>query len=308
MDNFREWLSDNLRYILLGLFIILALAVIFLGIRFLSSRVGSDDETAQVQQEASDDEIKEDASADAAANEPTAAPEGTVAPEKVPLEKEAYPEVTTVIQTYYTALGNKDTAGIKSVVDSLDATEEAKITKDPFIEDYGDVETYTVEGPSEGTYVVFARYTYKFKDIDTAVPGLSQLYVCTDEDGKLYIATREQDQQTQEYIENTLDLQEVQELREEVEADYETALESDENLRDFIENIGVGTSKAASAAEGDQLTVKSDCNVRSEPSEEGEILGKLGEGQQVTKMGSEGDWIEITYEEQTGYVRSDLFE
>ena len=51
MDNFREWLSDNLRYILLGLFIILALAVIFLGIRFLSSRVGSDDETAQVQQE-----------------------------------------------------------------------------------------------------------------------------------------------------------------------------------------------------------------------------------------------------------------
>ena len=308
MDNFREWLSDNLRYILLGLFIILALAVIFLGIRFLSSRVGSDDETAQVQQEASDDEIKEDASADAAANEPTAAPEGTVAPEKVPLEKEAYPEVTTVIQTYYTALGNKDTAGIKSVVDSLDSTEEAKITKDPYIEDYGDVETYTVEGPSEGTYVVFARYTYKFKDIDTAVPGLSQLYVCTDEDGKLYIATREQDQQTQEYIENTLDLQEVQELREEVEADYETALESDENLRDFIENIGVGTSKAASAAEGDQLTVKSDCNVRSEPSEEGEILGKLGEGQQVTKMGSEGDWIEITYEEQTGYVRSDLFE
>lgn len=308
MDNFREWLSDNLRYILLGLFIILALAVIFLGIRFLSSRVGSDDETAQMQQEASDDEIKEDASADAAANEPTAAPEGTVAPEKVPLEKEAYPEVTTVIQTYYTALGNKDTAGIKSVVDSLDATEEAKITKDPYIEDYGDVETYTVEGPSEGTYVVFARYTYKFKDIDTAVPGLSQLYVCTDEDGKLYIATREQDQQTQEYIENTLDLQEVQELREEVEADYETALESDENLRDFIENIGVGTSKAASAAEGDQLTVKSDCNVRSEPSEEGEILGKLGEGQQVTKMGSEGDWIEITYEEQTGYVRSDLFE
>ena len=308
MDNFREWLSDNLRYILLGLFIILALAVIFLGIRFLSSRVGSDDETAQVQQEASDEEIKEDASADAAANEPTAAPEGTVAPEKVPLEKEAYPEVTTVIQTYYTALGNKDTAGIKSVVDSLDATEEAKITKDPYIEDYGDVETYTVEGPSEGTYVVFARYTYKFKDIDTGVPGLSQLYVCTDEDGKLYIATREQDQQTQEYIENTLDLQEVQELREEVEADYETALESDENLRDFIENIGVGTSKAASAAEGDQLTVKSDCNVRSEPSEEGEILGKLGEGQQVTKMGSEGDWIEITYEEQTGYVRSDLFE
>lgn len=30
LDNFREWLSDNLRYILLGLAILLALVLLFL--------------------------------------------------------------------------------------------------------------------------------------------------------------------------------------------------------------------------------------------------------------------------------------
>ena len=36
LDNFREWLSDNLRYILLGLAILVVLVVLFFGIRHLS--------------------------------------------------------------------------------------------------------------------------------------------------------------------------------------------------------------------------------------------------------------------------------
>ena len=33
LDNFREWLSDNLRYILLGLAILVVLLVLFFGVR-----------------------------------------------------------------------------------------------------------------------------------------------------------------------------------------------------------------------------------------------------------------------------------
>ena len=36
LDNFREWLSDNLRYILLGLAILVVLVVLFFGIRALT--------------------------------------------------------------------------------------------------------------------------------------------------------------------------------------------------------------------------------------------------------------------------------
>ena len=36
MDNFREWLSDNLRYILLGLAVLLVVVIAFFAIRLIS--------------------------------------------------------------------------------------------------------------------------------------------------------------------------------------------------------------------------------------------------------------------------------
>ena len=42
MDNFREWLSDNLRYILLGLAIILILTIAILAVRFIGAGIGGD--------------------------------------------------------------------------------------------------------------------------------------------------------------------------------------------------------------------------------------------------------------------------
>ena len=46
MDNFREWVSDNLRYILLGLAVIVLAVALFFGIRFLTSAVGDKDADA----------------------------------------------------------------------------------------------------------------------------------------------------------------------------------------------------------------------------------------------------------------------
>ena len=42
MDDFREWLSDNLRYIMLGLGIVLVLAILFFGIRFLTNKLSDE--------------------------------------------------------------------------------------------------------------------------------------------------------------------------------------------------------------------------------------------------------------------------
>ena len=56
------------------------------------------------------------------------------------------------------------------------------------------------------------------------------------------------------------------------------------------------------------MTVTEGCNVRAEASDESEIIGGLDEGTQVEKTGQEGDWIQINYEGQTGYVFSSLLE
>ena len=67
------------------------------------------------------------------------------------------------------------------------------------------LETYTVEGARRKELMWCSPDTLtNSKILIAAVPGLSQLYVCTDEDGKLYIATREQDQQTAGVYRETL--------------------------------------------------------------------------------------------------------
>ena len=63
LDNFREWLSDNLRYILLGLAILIVLVLLFFGIKALTSVFSKDDEPktqAEEPVESSDDAEKEE--------------------------------------------------------------------------------------------------------------------------------------------------------------------------------------------------------------------------------------------------------
>lgn len=308
MGNFREWLSDNLRYILLGLFIILALIAILLGIKFVSSKVNTNDTKDQVSQENPNDQ-KDSTVEDAEVNsntEPTSIPEKEVSSGDA-LEKNTYPEVNAIIQKYYTALGSKDIEGLQNIVDNLDETEQAKIVKDQYLENYSGVEAYTKKGLADGCYIVLARYNYKFKDIDGQVPGLSQLYLCTNEDGSLYISM-EQDEETQKYIQDAVQAEDAQKLIKSVQEEYKTVLEANEKLKNFISSLGVATSNASKAEDGSSVIIKGSCNIRAEANEEAEILGELEAGQQVTKRGSDGDWIQIEYDGVTGYVRSDLFE
>ena len=115
MDDFREWLSDNLRYILLGLAIIAVLLVLFFGIRFLTSTFGDDSKKEQKvteQQKDTEKEQKEEKkdTEDDQEKEPeaTATPAPTEEPKQEnPLEKNEYPTVNALIQQYYTALAQR---------------------------------------------------------------------------------------------------------------------------------------------------------------------------------------------------------
>ena len=56
------------------------------------------------------------------------------------------------------------------------------------------------------------------------------------------------------------------------------------------------------------LTVTEGCNVRAEASSDSDIIGGLDAGDQVVKVGQEGDWIQIDYDGETGYVYSGLLQ
>ena len=128
MDDFREWLSDNLRYFMLGGAILIIVVVLFFSIRACSGsnkgNSGDGQKTTSENQgnvpssptsEGESDEKKEDAN---------------------PMET-ADADITALIKSYYQALGEKDIATLKTLEDDFTPSDESKVTnlKD-YIEGY----------------------------------------------------------------------------------------------------------------------------------------------------------------------------
>lgn len=302
MDKFREWLSDNLRYIILVVGILLLLALIFFGIRAVSGVINNGGDDTNSEQNADSSENGDTSIEPSESATPTATPVD-------PLEKNAYPEVNTLINTYYKALGDRDVDTLKTLVDNFDPSEEAKIKNAQYIDGYSEVEVYTKPGMTEDAYVVFAKYNYLCSGISTPVPALSQLYVVKDETGSYKISqTAENDATIQAYISELMGDEDVKKLVADTQEAYDSAQESDTDLKEFLDNLGNASSQTLEADEGTMLTANEGCNVRQEANSDSEVLGALEEGDQVKKIGVEGDWIQVEFDNETGYVFHSLLQ
>jgi uncharacterized protein YgiM (DUF1202 family) len=305
LDNFREWLSDNLRYILLGLAILVVLVVLFFAGKALfgaGSKDKDDTPKQKTEQEktSGESENADDSSKDA---------QDTNTEDENALKKNAYPEVNAIINTFYTAWGNKDIESMKKVTDSFDSADEAKVLNSTYIESYSNINTYTKKGLTEGSYVVFVSYDLKFVDIDTPAPGLTQVYAETDDEGKVYIHKDDDDKEVQDYIAKVVQEEDVKELISTVQKEFQEAQESDDKLREFEEQLGSETTTATMAADGSAVSAINGCNVRAEASSDSEKIGELEAGEEVKKVeNADNGWIKIEFNGKTGYVRGDLLQ
>lgn len=57
-----------------------------------------------------------------------------------------------------------------------------------------------------------------------------------------------------------------------------------------------------------QVRTKDVCNIRAAASSDAELIGQIGEGAQLTAVGTDGNWTKIRFSGGTGYIRSDLLE
>lgn len=297
LDNFREWLSDNLRYILLGLAILAVLLILFFGGRAIFRALSSGPDREEQQTEQENDTSDETGSEDDETTDSNA------------LQENAYPEVNTLIESFYAAWGQKNVDAMKELTDNFSSTDEDKVVNATYIESYDNIQVYTKQGLDESSYVVFVSYDLKFRGIDTSAPGLSELYVVKDESGNWLIHNDETDQEVQECIEKTRQEEDVQELISQEEERYNQAVESSEELKNYLEQLGEETNTALMADDGDMLTATEDCNVRADANTSSEILGRLQAGDQVKKLENAGDgWIKVEYNGQEAYVYSDLLQ
>ncbi len=307
MDNFREWLSDNLRYFMLGGAILLIVAVLFFGVRAcIGSKKGNSGQQGTEQQSAEDNNqgnVPSSPEDDGETND------GKKEEDTNPMEKNQA-EISALVKSYYEALGEKDIATLRTLVNDLSPSDEAKITnaKD-YIEGYEVGDVYSKKGLTENSYVVYVAFNYICKGIDTPAPALSQFYMVKDSSGNLKIeGNAEQDTKISEYTEDLQNSPDVAGLISDVQEQNDAAQQNDPALVAFLEGLGEEAITDVPIADGTVLTVKENCNVRDSADEEGEVLEVLEAGTQVEKTGQEGEWIEVKYDGGTGYIHSSLLE
>ena len=239
-DRFREWLSDNLRYILLGLGILIAAVLIFCGIRSLTSVMEGSDNSKSISQTSSDSREEEESVTPSP--EPEKKPEDEASQssseeEVTTLTRDGNEEITALMNTYYTALGGKNMEVLQTVVDHLSEDEQAQIAAETNIEGYQNIAAYTFNGQQEGTYVVIASFQCKYRDISTMAPGLCQMYVYTNTEGKLVIAAEVEDEAVNNYMSDILKQPEVKQLIADTQEAYEAARASDAKLDALITSV-----------------------------------------------------------------------
>ena len=283
-DKIREWISDNLRYMLLIGAILLIVAAVLLIVHLVSpkndgkssggtvtsSSTGNNvpDKKTQVKADSKADsedstgissdvsDSANDSSADASSTDTASAPDAEAEPTSEPeaaddtsntentdntavsFAADNVPEVSTVLEQYYTALGARDINGLFAVTDNLTAEEQAQIEAESDVESYGDVKAYSISGPSDGTYIAFVSSRCKYLGINQTLPMLSEYYLYTKEDGSLKIMDdTDSDAAVTEAMKAALENEEVKNLIEQVQNDYQNALDADASLRAYVESI-----------------------------------------------------------------------
>ncbi len=306
-DNIREWISDNLRYILLGLAALLVVVMVVCIVRLTRGGSSSDGAGTANTQEASQNQGQDDAdTSDEAATEGTAAPVSTA---KTGLVKDDA-AVLALVEQYYTAVAAADTATLSTIVEPWN-TEVQQNTLTDVIESYNNISTYSKPGLDAGSFVVFTYYEAKMSNIDTLAPTLVAMYVRADDDGTLTIYPfRDNDTDVENYVTEVSADSDVQDLIAEVQAQFNTAVGSDEALKQYTDTLRETTTAedgSDSVAAGGQMQTTTTLNIRQTASTDAAIMGVVLEGTVVNVIADAGDgWVQISYDSGSGTIEGYL--
>lgn len=264
----------------------------------------------------------------------TAANTETEKTDIVPLEENAVPEVNELLQQYYQAAADGDMDTLNTLVNTYDEDTQIYLEKmSGHVEYYQNVACYTKPGPVDGSYIVYAYYEVKFKDLDTAVPGISPYLVYPKEDGSLYIYEGDVDESVNAYVEEVSAQDDVIDLMNRVQVVFNEAVMQDDNLNNYLaqlkEDLQVEVGEALGEAEsrtqeetadaeetseapakgGGKVRATDVVNVRASDSEQAERIGKVAVGDVMPLLEEKANgWSKVEYDGKEGYIKSEFLE
>ena len=262
--------------------------------------------------------------------------------EDVPMTENSDQAIKELIYTFYNAQATGDIDTIKSVCDEVSDLDVISFEeKANYIEYFPLIEIYTKKGMNEGESIVYVYYKMTFVNHEEEFPGYTTHYVCTAEDGSLYIKRTNISDELNAYISMICAQDDVVEFNNRITAEYDDFFKEHPDLEGYAEevmaqvnmNVGVkwsqmqeeAAAQAAANADGNDsedpeviggsvvteepvyAVALDTVNVRSSDSEKSDKLGKATKGSKwlVVEERVNG-WTKIDYEGKEGYIRSDF--
>lgn len=271
------------------------------------------------------------------------------ATEEVPLVANEEGAIYTLIATYYNAMATGDEETLRSVCDEISDKDMYRYVElSQYIDYYPTLEIYTKTGPEEGAVIAYVYYKISFVGHEEEVPGYQALYICTNDQGGLYIKRGENSEEVNEYIKTVSTQDDVVEFNNKITVEYNELMVDHPEVLQYISeldsqvSIAVGEKLANQVAaetqvaeagteegstdgqdtqteNGEQqeaedqgpqyVTTTTTVNVRSSDSEQADKLGKVSGGTKLQVLEQRPNgWTKVDYEGKEGYIKTEFLQ
>lgn len=271
------------------------------------------------------------------------------ATEDVPLVANEEGAVYTLIATYYNAMATGDEETLRSVCDEISDKDMYRYVElSQYIDYYPTLEIYTKTGPEEGSVIAYVYYKISFVGHEEEVPGYQALYICTNDQGGLYIKRGENSEEVNEYIKTVSTQDDVVEFNNKITVEYNELMVEHPEVLQYISELDsqvsiavgeklanqvagetqvaeVGTEEGSTDGQDTQtengeqqeaeeqgpqyVTTTTTVNVRSSDSEQADKLGKVSGGTKLQVLEQRPNgWTKVDYEGKEGYIKTEFLQ
>lgn len=208
----------------------------------------------------------------------------------VPLTLNEDAAITTLITTFYNALALGDGDTLKAVCDEISEKDLLHyLETSKYIESYPVIEIYTKPGLEEGSTIVYVYYQVSFVNQTEPFPGYKAYYVCTNDQGELYIKRGENSDEVNEYIKEVSAQDDVVEFNNRVTVEYNELMVAHPELLEYLSELDsqVSTAVGVTLAQQAEQAAQEAGNASAA---EGDGAGDAAaEGDGTGDAGTEGD-------------------
>lgn len=196
----------------------------------------------------------------------------------VPLVENTDEAVLGLILQYYNSMANGDMETLVSLCDEISEKDYFHYQEyAKYIEFYPTIEIYTKPGPEEGSTIAYVYSKTVFVNHEEEFPGYQGYYICTREDGSLYIKRGENTEEVNDYIRQVTAEDDVIEFNNRITVEYNNLLIEKPELFEYLSEldaqvntaVGVQLAKLAEETEASARDEQADGSGDENGAEEG---------------------------------------